>query len=615
MFIRIFSSISVCVLSLTLSTAIAQGPSDTPPGPSGAGATEQSAAGSPETLRQEIEKLKQTIQKLEQRLDAQEKTAAQPAAAPATAPAPSPAAAPSPSDIAEQLRDLDQRVSQTERSQATDRVHFTGDYRFEGHTIRGSVPSHFDGMQLQNLLVKTLFVSPILGRSPMNVGEINKTVAANSLAYQQFASNVSFAQLKQAVGSFPAAQQQQLFGMLMPSTFVPSYSDNNDALFTNRLRLRFDAKISDNISFTGRLAMYKVFGDSTGVQVFNGQPTSLNIDGTTVGVPNSDQLRVERAYFSWNRIGGSKLYLSVGRRPSTDGPPMNYRDDDLRGGTPSGALIDYQFDGITVGYNVTENMTWRLCWGMGYESGFGNANILRLPQDRLKDAHFLGANLDMWETDKTLVQFTYAHAFNVPDGFNGLMVLPNNPVTGEAINAPVVMRYTPSANLGGIHLAGLNVTRKAGPMDFYASGNLSSTRPNGKTTPFGGLMSDPFETPVNRTGWMTLIGARYNFWNDERTKLGFEYNHGSEYWFNFAQAQDDIIAPKTNTRGNVIETYLTHRITDRFILKADFIKYLYDYSGSGWHVGAPKRLDQNPILGFPTYQGASMVSIGLTTRF
>jgi hypothetical protein len=129
------------------------------------------------------------------------------------------------------------------------------------------------------------------------------------------------------------------------------------------------------------------------------------------------------------------------------------------------------------------------------------------------------------------------------------------------------------------------------------------------------MLSDPFETPVNHTGYMAYAGLRYSFKNDERTKMGFEFNHGSKYWFNFAQSADDIIAPKTNTRGNVVEAYLTHRISDRFIIKGDFIKYLYDYSGSGWHVGAPKALDSTPVLGFPTYSGASMVSLGIISRF
>jgi hypothetical protein len=560
-------------------------------------------ADTPDQLKQDLENLKKQVAALEERLKAQEKqSVAQPQQPP-------------PAELAAQMKELDQRVSQTERSQSLDRISFTGDYRFEAHSIRGNVPAHFDGMGLQNLLVKTMFAMPILGRPPGSVTEINNTVSGHYADYLQFTNNLTFPALKQGMTQFPAALQQQLFGMLMPSTAMPAYSDNTDALFTNRLRLKFDAKIADNISFTGRLSMYKAFGDSTGVQVFNGQPNSLNTDGTTTGVPNSDQLRVDRAYFSWNKIGGSKLYLSVGRRPSTGGPPMNYRQDELRGGTPSGSLIDYQFDGITVGYAFSDNMIWRLCWGVGYQAGFGNANILKTPQDRLKDTHFLGANLDLWTSEKSLVQATYAHAFNVADGFNGLVVMPNNPLTGDPVAAPVVMRYTPSANLGGIHLFGMNATRKVGAFDFYVSGNLSATRPNGTTTPFGGLMSDPFETPVNRTGYMGLGGIRYNFKNDERTKFGVEFNHGSQYWFNFAQSADDIIAPKTNTRGNVVEAYLTHRINDRFIIKADYIKYLYDYSGSGWHVGAPKALDSMPVLGFPTYSSANMFSLSFITRF
>ncbi len=554
-------------------------------------------------LQQEIDKLKKQVAALEERLKAQEKQGPQKPGDSAS------------SELTAQIKELDERISKAEREQALDRLRFTGDYRFEAHSITGAIPSHFDGMTFQNLVVKSMFAMPILNRPPASIAEINNTVNAHYADYLNFTNNLTFASLKQGFASFPEAMQQQLFGMLMPSTFVPAYKDNNDSMFTNRLRLKFDANVADNVTFTARLSMYKAFGDSTGVQVFNGQPNTMNIDGTTAGVPNSDQIRVERAFFSWNNIGGSKFYLSIGRRPSTEGPPMNFRQDEPRGGTPSGALIDYQFDGITAGYKLTDNMIWRVCWGLGYESGFGNGNLIKLPQDRLKDTHFLGANLDLWNSDTTLIQATYAHAFNVTDGFNGLMVLPVNPLTGDAVNAPVVMRYTPSANLGAIHLFGMNVTHKAGPVDLYVSGNLSATRPNGVTTPFGGLMSDPFETPVNRTGYMGYAGIRYNFPDEERTKFGVEVNHGSKYWFNFAQASDDIVAPKTNTRGNVVEGYLTHRINDRFIAKADFIRYLYDYSGSGWHLGAPKALDSTPLLGFPSYSRASMFSLGLTTRF
>ena len=283
---------------------------------------------------------------------------------------------------------------------------------------------------------------------------------------------------------------------------------------------------------------------------------------------------------------------------------------------PPAALIDLQFDGITVGYHFNDKMVWRLCYGVGYQSGFGNGNILKSPADRLKDTHLLGVNLDLYNTEKTFVQATYAHAFNVADGFNGLLVLPVNPVTGDPVNAPVVMRYTPSTTLGSINLFGVTVNRKVGNVDLYASGNYSGTRPNGQTSPFGGLMSDPFETPVDHNGGMFYVGARYNVPKDDgRTKIGFEFNHGSKYWFNFVQAEDDIIAPKTDTRGDVYETYLTHRIYERFVMKLGYIKYNYNYSGSGWHVGAPKDLNTTAILGFPTYKDAQMLTLGLTTRF
>jgi hypothetical protein len=129
-------------------------------------------------------------------------------------------------------------------------------------------------------------------------------------------------------------------------------------------------------------------------------------------------------------------------------------------------------------------------------------------------------------------------------------------------------------------------------------------------------MSDPFEAPVNREGHMVLVGARFNLpANDGRTKIGFEFNQGSRYWFNFAQAADDIIAPKTAARGNVYETYITHRISDRFILRGGYQRYNYTWSGSGWHVGAPKRLSESPVLGFPTYEDANVFQMALIARF
>jgi uncharacterized protein DUF3373 len=570
-------------------------------------------------LRHEVEQLKKTLADMEQRLNKQEQATQDKAAQPAV-PADSKKADSSSTTTAElqtEVKELNERVNAAERKGLADRLSWSGDYRYQIHNITGTVPAHFDGMALQNLVVKTLFYGQTNGGAlPANVAAINNNVAAHFSEYQQFTSNLTFTDLKASLGQFPPALQQQLFGMLMPATFVPRYNADNNVLQTNRLRLRFDSQVADNVTVSARLTMYKVFGDSTNVQVFNGQPNSLNIDGTTARVPTGDMIRVERAFFSWNNIGGSKLYLSIGRRPSTEGPPLNFRQDEPRGGTPSGSLIDYQFDGITVGYHINDKISLRACYGQGYESGFGNGDLLKTPGDRLKDVHFFGGNFDLYSTDKTFIQSTIARAWNVTDGFNGLTVLPVNPLTGDAVQAPVVMRFTPSANLGAINLYGLNLQRTFSQFDLFLSGNWVSLRPNGQTTPFGGLLSDPFENPTNHEGQMLYAGIRYSVpKNDGRTKFGFEFNHGTRNWFNFAQAEDDIVAPKTNVRGEAYEVYSTHRINDHFIFKADYTRYNYAWSGSGWHMGAPKRLDSTPLLGFPTYDVANVFTMGLTARF
>ena len=528
--------------------------------------------------------------------------------------------------VEEKVKDLEKRLMVVERKAATDRVRLTGDFRFEAHSIQSTIPAHVDGMMFQSQFVGALaYMTVGGGMPPMTVedipafmGGMQEWMQTNFADYYVYTQTINFQDVKDGmamIGTLPPDVQGAMMAGMAQAAAVEEYDWDNDILYTSRLRMQMQAKVADNVSFAGRLTMYKPWGESTGVQVFNGQSTTMNIDGSTATVPNSDILRVERAYFDWKHIGGSDLYLSIGRRPSTGGPPMNFRQDEPRGGTPLGLVIDYQFDGITAGYHFGETSTLRLCYGLGYESGFGSAEQLRQPADRLKDAHFFGVNWDVYNTEKTYIQATVARAFDVTDGFNGLVVLPNNPVSGQPIGAPVIMRFTPSANLGDIDLGSLIVIRRDGPVDYFASYSVVKSNPEAVTTPFGGLFSDPFDTPEEQDGSMVYLGARLNL-NDEKTKIGLEYNHGSQYWFNFANAADDIIAPKTNTRGDVWELYVTHRITKRFVAKLDFMRYNYEYSGSGWHLGTPKDLsDASSVLGFPTYETASKVALSFMARF
>lgn len=491
--------------------------------------------------------------------------------------------------LSEDMEDLDSRIMEPEKHAVLDSIQWGGDFRFQAHGVDADIPDHISGIQLQGFLVGGLQQFGLLG------------------------DDFTFDELKSVVQSLPPEQVEALLGQVAPLAFVPSYDYDDDIVRTSRLRLDMRARVAEDVTFTGRLAMYKVWGDSTGVQVFNGQPTSINWDGTQSTYPNSDdQIHVDRAYFTWNRIGGTGAFLSVGRRPSTDGVPINFRNDEPRGGTPMGSLFNYQFDGITVGYHINDWSTLRLCYGVSYESGWGNASQLR--DDMLDDTQFLGLVWDILDTPTWYVHAIVARAQDVSDGFPAMTILPVDPLTGEEIPAPVPIRYEPTGTIGDIDLAGLVVTYHRGPMDYFVSLGYSETDPTNHTSPFGGMLADPFDVPESQDGNLVYVGTRYTF-NNERTKVGLEFNSGSKYWFNFALAEDDYLAPKTAARGDVWEAYITHRIRDRFIAKFSYMDYDYDYSGSGWLLGAPKDLDDTPVLGFPTYDEASVWTLGLSARF
>src|SRR6516162_6676067 len=91
-------------------------------------------------LRQEIDQLKKTVNVLEQKLEAQSKPAV---------PSEHVAAdlASNYAELSTDMKDLEKRVSETEKSTTLDRVKFSGDYRFQVNTIWGNVPNYFNGLE------------------------------------------------------------------------------------------------------------------------------------------------------------------------------------------------------------------------------------------------------------------------------------------------------------------------------------------------------------------------------------------------------------------------------------------------------------------------------------
>lgn len=150
--------------------------------------------------------------------------------------------------------------------------------------------------------------------------------------------------------------------------------------------------------------MHKVFGEQDIGALSNGGVFFADrvgvFDGTLGRVPSSSLLTVDRAYATWSNIGGQDLWFSVGRRPSTQGAPTNFKLNQQKpgtGGTPA-LLVDYAFDGMTVGYapdiDSLPGAYLKLCYGRGFESGYRST-----PGNSLQDTDMIGLAVVPIDTD------------------------------------------------------------------------------------------------------------------------------------------------------------------------------------------------------------------------
>ena len=478
------------------------------------------------------------------------------------------------SDIAQQLDELEGRVEGPERHTALDRITWYGDFRNTVDSVHYKNVAWSPGMLV-------------------NMGPNGN----------HYVSAVTGAPLEAALG-----------GGAVP---VEKYDINNDLLYTSRLRLSMKANIYKNMNFSGRLTMYKNWGDSVGTNVLDSWD-AFTMDGTDGGSPSGDWLRVERAYFNWKHIADTGFYLSVGRRPSTYGSPTNIRENTPRGGTPTGHLVNFNFDGLTIGYHAEaltglEGSAIRFCYGQGFESEWGNGTLFN-NNSNLEDTHLGGFNIDVLNNDAWLVQVTLFRAMDVVDGFKGTFAFPSQFVnlftdsiaqdTALFPNINFITRYTPSTVIGDINLIGTNATYTTmDGMIFFGSIGMTQLEPNGKAGMFGGMGTDAVFN-VDADGNITGIQGAENDDTQEgygiyvgmqipapMGKFGLEYNYGSEYWTPFTQAQDDVVGSKLATRGHAAEAYYIFDINRHAFIKIGGIFYDYEYTGSGSPVGKPQKVD------------------------
>lgn len=469
-----------------------------------------------------------------------------------------------------------------------------GDYQFRIDSLRGQTRPFTDVNAMfsiaQGQLQQAFFANPTPANGAMLNGFIN------------------FAQGMSAVGTFAQAQSflganaAMLGGLasFAPPAFVPAYKPKNDSIYSNRLGLDLKADVAENITFKARLVMYKTFGAQDDYALVNGGGAPFFadrvgvFDGTLGRFPSSSLLNVDRAYVTWAGIGGLDAWFSVGRRPSTDGTPLHLKANTVptgTAGTPA-LLVNYAFDGMTFGYMpdiaALPGAYAKLCYGRGFENGYSTPG-----GNSLDDTDMVGISVVPYETEDLKLWVQWNRGMNIFDA--------------PTMKGTYFGDTRARTNLGDIDWYGVGVMGRignlgSGTLNYFADVGVSVTRPNDNVSAqfgFQGLLTGGFfnpEAPSSKTGNAIFVGLRYDL--PSRTKLGFEFNRGSENWITFAPAAADMWTSKLGTRGTVYDVYVIQELNARPIASAGakaffrlgYQAYDFKYTGSNNWVGAPVKM-------------------------
>jgi len=415
----------------------------------------------------------------------------------------------------------------------------------------------------------------------------------------------------------PSADRKVIFSGLSGGYNPTQAKDfDNDTMWTNRLRVNMRAKATEDVEFKARLAMYKSWGMSNNPVDYQynagngGGPfmlNSLSFDGSSTRQPEDNALRVDRAFMNWNNIGSTPVWFSIGRRPTSDGPPAQFRmGADERLATPV-AYMDYPFDGLSLGYAYkslfgVEDFPGRvrICYGRGFESGPQEDQL-----NGINDVDFAGLSWDVYSKGDrffNIQSFGAFNMFNVPDGVTFVNPLEfamweNDSTRFNPLN-PGRNLILDRANLGNIYHTDAVYYSKVQNLNYFLTAGWSRTKAEGFDELGTSLLGSWWTAPEDKDGYSVYAGVRYDF-PDQPFKIGLEYNYGTKNWISFTPGNDDLYASKLATRGHVVEVYGLWNIPageavskfGKAFMRLGYQHYTYNYTGSGFWLGEPQDID------------------------
>ncbi len=489
-------------------------------------------------------------------------------------------------DTEEQLEAMDEK---SEDWTLASRITISGDIRSRIDWNDTKVPEYWNAREVA-----------VAMRNFQMVNE-NSTPDNMNTAFNQFA------------GMAPTVAERRGMMAMGGVAAQPETDYDNDSVYTTRLRLNFRVKATENVEVKARLVGYKLWGMDSPLHSEEGidgvySPyflTSRSFDGTNGRQPGNSAIMMDRAFMNWNNIAGMPLWFSIGRRPTSDGPPAHLRMGmDKRMATPIN-YMDYPFDGVSVGYayaapfDMEGSGRVRICYGRGFEAGSKVDGV------GMNDVDFAGVSWDVYKSGSRFINiqsFGAFNIFNVPGDTNYPNPIeiaakydentPNNPYAdSEDI-------YLDRKNLGNIYHTSALYLDKVGGLNYFLTGGWSRTAAKGIDELGASLLGSWGATPEDKDGYGVYFGVRYDM-DELGLKLGAEYNWGSENWLAFTPGHDDMYSSKLYTRGSVYEVYMVYDLPSgeafskygKAFMRLGYQHYSYDYTYSGMWLGTPADID------------------------
>jgi len=394
--------------------------------------------------------------------------------------------------------------------------------------------------------------------------------------------------------------------------YATAPTKRSNTLVSNTIKLNANSNIGKRIKVFTSLESSFFFGEN----LAESSPPSSSL----LNERDGDHLRVTKAYFDYHLIPKS-LITSLGRLPTTDGPPAHFYSLEDRLGTYALLTYSIPIDGAAVSWNIShtldmkDSLIGRLIWGKG-------SKVNRdFPAAGLNASKFAATSSQLAEDNKyksIMLEYSSKRFGFLSNDINFI----SHYIKGSLGRfAPYQLRglaagdyhlyeisYTDdelfSFDLYSMHLDMQNIFRTN--FDFYLTHKITKLKSSGEAV--ATLIDDPDPTDSfglgdkspnipskflgdtdKLTGYSTLLGARYKFTSN--FALGAEYlksTKGTLPTTSFTQAKTNIY----NIIGKAYHTYITKTFfAKKVITRLGYTNSLSDFTISSSFASSTQRAE------------------------